>query len=459
MSIRSRASFKLGVRPKNPVPSTSAPSEQHPQTAKSHTRWIIRLASTGIFLPYTFGTTGKYVIALLFLPAVLRFLNHVSQGRRRTMASDLFIWAVGLWMIAAGITNSGSLAMAAWSDALAFVGSYMVARSFIFGKLSLGEFVSTFRIIAVVLIALSILDTLSGQPFIINIMSDIFHAAEVQLQQASDAPLRGNIHRELFGVTIIRASSTFAHPILYGTFCAIATAIFLYSEQRLVPRLFYVGVCLGGCLLSISSGPLLSIMLIYSLYCYDYVLKQYSMRWTALWVGLAASICTLFLLSNRPLGFLISHLTLDPQTGYYRILIWQNALDYTAIAPFTGNPRSAWATNDILGNTVDCVWLVLALLYGVPTVLFLLLASLAACIRIGRGVDVRSLDSRMRHMRTAFSLVLAIFAFIGLTVHFWDAIWMFWGLCIGIRASIEEFSCRAALKTRRPPSSTVRFTK
>jgi hypothetical protein len=38
------------------------------------------------------------------------------------------------------------------------------------------------------------------------------------------------------------------------------------------------------------------------------------------------------------------------------------------------------------------------------------------------------------------SLVIFLFMFIGLTVHFWNGMWMFWGLCIGIRVSLSEHS-------------------
>jgi hypothetical protein len=47
-------------------------------------------------------------------------------------------------------------------------------------------------------------------------------------------------------------------------------------------------------------------------------------------------------------------------------------------------------------------------------------------------------------MATAFTMVLVIFMFIGITVHFWNFVWIFWGLCIGIRASIYEWSLGSA---------------
>ena len=56
----------------------------------------------------------------------------------------------------------------------------------------------------------------------------------------------------------------------------------------------------------------------------------------------------------------------------------------------------------------------------------------------------------MNQMRHAFTLVLLMFMFTGLTVHFWKSMLMFWGLCLGIRASLREL----AIKTEM--GSTVR---
>jgi hypothetical protein len=363
------------------------------------------------------------------------------------MACDVFVFATALWMVVAEIRVTGSLSQATGSDALAFVGTYTVARAFIFGERSLQEFIRGFKIITVTLIALSILDTFSGQFFINDAVAVIFQGAAPLIVKGA-----GDIHRTLFGFSTIRATSTFAHPILYGTFCSFAAAIFLYSEQRVVWRAFYVGVCLMGCILSISSAPLMAFVIIISVYCYDRALKRYPWRWKVLWMTVFGLALILFLVSDRPFGFVFDHFTFTPETGYYRVLIWQNALKYIAIAPFTGD-RAAWVLDDILNDSVDSVWLYLPLLYGLPVAIFLLLATLAACTRIGRRARVPLYNYEMQGMRTAFSLVIAMFVFLGLTVHFWASIWLFWGLCIGIRASIEEYwlSDLSAVQKRRPP--------
>ena len=403
-------------------------------------RSIIWLSTIGIFLPYTFGTTGKYIIVPLSLLAVFRFFSHRD---RRVVACDFFIWAAVIWMVVAEIGSAGYLSQQTGSDAVAFAGSYMVARTFIFGERSIQEFIRVFKVVTIVLIALSMLDTISGRFLTNTTMATIFQAPSLVPAMKGQQDL----HRQLFGVDVIRAAATFPHPILYGTFCTIAGTIFLYSERRFAQRAFYVGICLLGGLLSISSGPLLAFMIAIITYCYDYLLRRESWRWIALGIFAACLVCAVFLVSNNPLGFILSHFTFKPETGYYRLLIWQDAFRFIENAPLAGS-ISNWMSDDILADSVDCVWLVLALAHGLPVVVFLALATVTAGGGLGGKYRAALLgNADIKQMRAGFSLALAMFAFVGLTVHFWDAIWMFWAFCFGIRASLEEY-CVSASRVR-----------
>lgn len=409
-------------------------SDLNRQTTQQTKTWIIWVGTFGIFLPNTIGVTGKYIVAPLSLLAVIRFLVAISNGSRRILACDLFVLATVLWMIGAEISVTGTLSLTTGSDALGFVGAFIVARAFIFGVQPLRTFIRALKFVAIALIAFSALDTLTGHFFINDAVATLFHDTPLLITKGT-----GDIHRELLGITVIRATSTFNHPILYGSFCAFAAAIFLYSEHRMFSRALYVGVCLLGCVLSISSAPLLAFMIIVSVYCYDQFFSRSPSRWKLFWMAVFSFIFTLCLLSDRPLGFFFDHFTFTPQTGYYRVLIWQNALNYIAISPFTGD-GSIWQADEILGDSVDSVWLVLSLLYGLPVSFFLLLATLAACVGIRPTGKRTSLSFGMQRLGTAFSVVITVFVFLGLTVHFWASIWLFWGLCLGIRASIKEYA-------------------
>jgi hypothetical protein len=413
-STRTQA-VQLSLRPKQ----RSLPNAPLP-------KWPIWLATVGIFLPNTIGVTGKYVVLPLFVLALVRF---VSDGTRRWVPCDFFIFATGLWMVIAELSTTGSLSMTTASDVFAFIATYTVARTFVYGEQSLQAFIRAFKFITIALVLISTLDTLSGHFFINDAVSEaLFGAARPIIHGA------GDIHRKLLGIETIRATSTFDHPILYGSFCTFAAAIFFYSEKTVMSRAFYVSVCLVGVVLSISSAPLVGFAIVFAVYCYDHLLRQYTGRWKILWLAILGAVFVLVLLSNRPLGFLFDHFTFTPETGYYRVLIWDNAIEYIALAPLFGN-QTAFLADEILGNSVDCVWLLLALAYGLPAVLLLFLGILAACLWSGP-----SHSRELRHSATGFSVALAMYVFLGLTVHFWASIWLFWGFCIGIRASLAEHS-------------------
>ncbi len=89
-------------------------------------------------------------------------------------------------------------------------------------------------------------------------------------------------------------------------------------------------------------------------------------------------------------------------------------------------------------NSVDSIWLVLPLRFGLPTIVFLGLANIAAILPTKTLPGM--LDPFLERMRTAFTLVLILFSFVGLTVHYWNYIWIFWAICLGIRVSLREIS-------------------
>ena len=93
---------------------------------------------------------------------------------------------------------------------------------------------------------------------------------------------------------------------------------------------------------------------------------------------------------------------------------------------------------DSYGNaTVDAVWLVVSLTYGIPMVAFLLMTNLSTFAFNGQD-KFPNAKPHMHDMRTGFTLALVAFILIGLTVHFWNYVWIFWAINLGIRASFRE---------------------
>jgi hypothetical protein len=207
-------------------------------------------------------------------------------------------------------------------------------------------------------------------------------------------------------------------------------------------------------MLTLSSAALMSASIAITAYTYDRTMRRFSWRWSLFWAVIIGFFVGLFSMSNSPLGWIFTHLTLDPQTGYYRLLIWEAALAQIDQAPYTGVAFNLF-NNEILDNTVDSVWLVLALRFGIPAIILLCLTNVAALWPVRRTKE-RLSDPHLSRMRPAFTMVLVMFMFIGLTVHFWNYMWIFWGLCIGIRASIRERSVafREQSHSNTPQSQT-----
>jgi hypothetical protein len=400
-------------------------------------RFAIWAATIGIFLPFTIGDTGKYVVALLFLPAIWILLTR----KRKFVLSDLLVWGMGLWMILAKMTSD--LLFSSVSEAFAFVGSYTLARAFIYGDAAVNEFVKALKIVAVVAVALAIFDTLTGSFFTTDFLRNLFHTPR-PFRDVEPVELR----RSLLGVTVLRAESIFDHPIFFGSFCAFCNAIFLFLERRTASRLFFCAICIFGIVISISSAAILGFAISISIFIYDRFLGAFSWRWKILPLTACGAFVVLSALSDNPLTWLIRYTTVDPADGYYRLLIWEDAIYFISQSPLIGADPITWAGEEILGNSIDCVWLVLSLVYGLPVICILLLANVSASGSLRKNIDFRTADPKILRTRTAFSLVLFLFVFIGLTVHYWGALWMFWGFAIGIRSSLEEY-CRMHWPNRR----------
>ncbi|MDA9463533.1 hypothetical protein XH87_02755 [Bradyrhizobium sp. CCBAU 53415] len=369
---------------------------------------------------------ARIVIFLLLVPA----LTELFQRGRRLCAPDFFICAASAWMFAAVLqTDEG------WSSAAAlileFSGGYFVARAYFFGRRGLEAFVRVLKPVSAGIVAVAVLEHLTQHNVVAALMG---------------LPSTGYEYR--YG--LLRATSTFPHAILYGSFCAVAGAVFVYSERSFRGRILYCGLCLFGCVLSMSSAPLMAFGIVLSVYFYDHLLRGRRWRWQALVAGLFMFLGVVFLAANKPVSWIVANLTLDPATGYFRVATWDSASYYIDLSPYVGYGFGSYASpDDFFGNaSVDSVWLTLALRFGIPLVIFILLANTASFFPSKRTASIPHChDAYMSNMRTAFTLGLAMFMFVGLTVHYWNNSWILWGIWIGIRASLKEESVAA---TGRP---------
>ncbi len=116
-------------------------------------------------------------------------------------------------------------------------------------------------------------------------------------------------------------------------------------------------------------------------YTYNRVMHRNKSRWVIFWSITGALLLVFFVASNNPIGWIISHLTLEPESGFFRLMIWDAVFTKVNELWFFGfgfNLFNSW----ILDTTVDLIWLVFALRFGVPAVALLFLSNVSSFLPV-----------------------------------------------------------------------------
>jgi len=366
-------------------------------------------------------TVGRVAVLLLLIPAFVKLL----KGYRRLIAADYLMVLTAIWMISVAAYTGGSDSLSsAMAEAIEYAGGYFVARGLFAGPAGAAVFVRALKGIIVIVVLLGVVDTASGRLIVHETLARMANTGPFLIPD--------------FRMHLVRAASTFDHPILFGTFCMISAIILMGSETDPTKWIVWVGIASFGCFLALSSAPLLSLTIGFGTFAYDRTMQQFPWRWRLLWTFVAVLILLAFVVANHPVGWIISHLTFEPESGYFRLIIWDRATARIAEQPITGFAFNLLG-DYILDYTVDSVWLVMALRFGLPMVAMLILVNLSTVV--GSRARVRgSRNSDVAHLTWGFSAAVVMYMLTGFTVHYWHFVWIFWGLCLGVRGSLREFA-------------------
>jgi hypothetical protein len=214
-----------------------------------------------------------------------------------------------------------------------------------------------------------------------------------------------------------RAGVSYPHPILWGLICTLllAQAWYLWCDRTL-SRLQGIAVAVASTLTAMSSAPILALGVQTSLILWGRLTGN---RWWLLTILFSAAYVTVDLLSNRgPVIIMIETLTLNPQTAWWRVYIWQYGSESVMNHPVLGIGLNDWVRPEWLAPTVDNFWLLIAMRHGFPAILLLcsgLSLHLWHLIRAS-GLSPDDLAARM-----AYIIALAALCFILCTVHVWGS--------------------------------------
>ena len=265
-----------------------------------------------MLLPISFSigsldlSPARAFLLVAFVPLAIRWL---SGAAGRVTGGDVFFALHCLWLGAALLAIHGS-------ERIPFAGITVVEvfGSYLAGRILVRNVADYRLVFRYMLIAFAIL-----LPFVVHGDADRA-AAPQQPPPRRDLP-EGAERRRSMRMGFYRAQAVFEHPILWGVFCSLAIAnVFYLHRARFFKGVALAGFATGMTFTSLSSGPLLAATLQIGIVGWGWITRN---AWWAL-VGLAVlGYVVVDLLSNRsPVNVLISYLTFNSASAYWRLHIW-----------------------------------------------------------------------------------------------------------------------------------------
>ena len=364
-------------------------------------------------------------VALIVL-LVTAIIKQMQAKPIQLMASDSLMLADGLWQIGVfmyhegegpGLQYGGSLALESFA-------SYFVVRIYVTTLEQLKASVNVLVFCVLVVGALAAMESISHQLFV--------HAFLLQLTGYDIGP-NFEIRNGL-----MRAFSTFDHPILYGSFCACTVALAWATTKRTGPATFKVVLIVVVTYFGMSSAPLLCCGVQIGLLVWERMSRGIPKRATLTVSAIVVGLLAVGMVSNRsPFAIIATGFTLDPWTGFYRLLIWQHGLENVARSPLFGIGLGDWTREFwMASDSVDAFWLVIMMRMGVPALAMLMLAITLLLIAVHNQRIAMTKEIRRLVIAWTFSMIALSLA--GCTVHYWNNIHAYFFFLLGLMAWVGD---------------------
>lgn len=390
---------------------------------------LLKLVLLVLFIPQELSfflgdlrLTFERLLLIMMTPVVVaRLIQKVGSGRYRFVASDLFVPLAALWMfVGPAVTyDTGYAIHHSGPVVLEFLITYASTRILLSEHGQALLFINMLCVLVVFVVIDAAFDTAAGT----------YITRELCAQVTGYSDVRYNA--DMFRLGLLRAMGPLEHPILFGFTSAIA--FILSVSVRMRWRSFCIVGSGLGLLLAMSSAPQQCAIMGLALLVYGRMLAGERWKWRALRIGASMLGTAIFLSTDTPFGHLFDLFTIDPQTAYYRLYIWQKVGPAILQNPFF----SVLPTSYDYQGSIDSVWLVLALAYGLPCSILTALSMFGAC-SLPTDPSNASLLAEESRLGNALAIVIFMISYMGFTVDFWGITWILVGLLVGVRAHVGE---------------------
>ena len=349
-------------------------------------------------------TPSRIYLIILFIPFAWRLASG-KAGRLTWVDGGMLAFAI--LVVATLLYHHGTEELPyGLSQAIEMFGGYMTGRLLVRNLSDYRRFIRYFLIALLIILPLAIYELFNSRMFV----ADLFR------------PYVGVIKKNVeFRFELSRVQVVFPHSILYGLFCSLALAsVYYIYRSRFFRMTLGVALVFATALMSLSSAPMISLLLQTTMVVWDRITRG---SWKLLTAIVAFIYVLLQLFTNRgALVIFIETMTLDPVTGWWRIHIWTWGTRTVMAYPLLGIGLNDWERPSWLTASVDNFWLLIAMSYGLPCLMFILMAIALHMTFILRA---RNLPPEARMIRTGYMITLVGLIFTLSTVDIWDAMSIF----------------------------------
>ncbi|MCA6107155.1 O-antigen ligase family protein [Bradyrhizobium cenepequi] len=406
-SIAGRASREVG----RTLPSTGGQIAAARLTRSHKASPLVPIFVFSLAVPVIFylGPTRlspyRLMLVITFVPCLIAWL---SGSIGRTRLPDILMFLAATWGAVVLVTQHGvdKGLQSAGIFVIETFGTFLFARRYIRDVLAFQRMVRALVFMVLFLLPFAVYENVAGSPILIELLGKIFTVYDIVGSEAR------------YGLR--RAQGTFEHFILFGVVCSSAFALSFYvfgAGTRLGGRLS-AGLVAMAVVSSLSSGAILSVIAQAMLIVWDKVTASLTRRWGILATIAIAAYCAVELSSNRTaFDVFISYLTFNADTSYMRVHIWHYGTQSVMQHPIFGIGLNDWERPEWMGGSMDNFWLVTAVRYGVPGLLFMAGGFLSVCFGLGR---LKDLSFEVAQCRKGLIITLCGLALSICTVHLWD---------------------------------------
>lgn len=386
-------------------------------------------------------------IRLLLLATIVPFALKILSGKLGgTTLVDYMLMIYCGWVALALMVVHGPEKFAfAGITAVEFVGGYVVGRVLIRSYLGYRRMIMVHLGSMLFILPFALIELNTGTLVIPSLLDPVF-----------DVIKRG--HSAYGRMGLERVYAVFEHPILYGLYCSIAFANLIMLFPSVFMKILMGGYTTFMVFMSLSSAPLLSIMIQSGLLGWNWVMKG---RWRLFLILCVTGYVTVDALSNRtPITIIIETMTFNSGTGWTRIAIFEYGIQNAIANPIFGIGFNEWARASWVTGSVDNFWLLTAMRTGFPSVTVLMLAF---ALHVYRIMSAEIADPAVRAARVGYFAAMMGVTFTLVTVHMWGAVSVFVLFYIGAGAwfyTVDHAKADAPDETPAPTDTpSVRYTR